>query len=486
MRWPTGIYSRTTPRHAQAHTTTCYVSVQTNDCSEFKAPEGYLSTRKMGNHVCCEASHQVMSVVFLSVGLPQRCCTTSSIILQARDCSKERQKRAAKVNTQANTIIQEVVQVDPSPRDATLAEFAAQITKSTLGRATTTPLACERAEQRGTPETSIPTKETTTGQDTRLMCDVIHLPGARPTKYRLAPSISGNLKATLVLADITPDPALPDQISHATSDQGLYDANDASLRSWVSPRTSSPHVPQRHLPRRTDSAMQSTRHNNRLETLRTPTLPVGSKIPNAPSLLSANGVSLAPIDPRAFSRIPGAKQCYKPCTKSVRSSFDTEFQDLANDPEVLAMIDAKHPCRSDRVPMGTNLRSTAPALATGLDGERCPSERHGHITTGFGRHIDPSSMGHINTWVDGFQVSLPLCEVLSQVFLTKLSDVFLKVQDTEGCGRIALPRDSVRTDVSDQVRLPLKGAWCMSSCTMCYSSRMCRSTYYRQVWNVWT
>eukprot|EP00892_Ulva_mutabilis_P011806 jgi/Ulvmu1/8999/UM005_0090.1 len=142
-------------------------------------------------------------------------------------------------------------------------------------------------------------------------------------------SLQANLKASMT--------------DHENTD-GQTTCAEASLRSWAAAH--SPHDVALLQPMwmRPDSAMQcmgpsALSEGGHMEEAMDLS---GSKIPCPPRPGSCKGASLAPIDPQAFSRIPGAVRPRGRCTQPLRSSFELEFQDLANDPEVLAMIHAHH------------------------------------------------------------------------------------------------------------------------------------------------
>lgn len=228
-------------------------------------------------------------------------------------------------------------------------------------------------------------------------------------------------------------------------------AIDASLRSWVPPCTSHDSAPPFPFPRRNDSAMQSNRHTKTSPSMST-------KIPCAPSPGSLNGVSLAPIDSEAFSRIPGVRNRHKQHRKSLRSSFDIEFQDLANDPEVLAMILTKDQCRMHMSP--NEAKSHTPVSeATGdktiLQGLSSNFMQRKDITQSDHPHL-PCSKALLKCWQNRAEVKPPISKYKSEgtVFSSESSSAQVKERNParRTSSRQMLPHHSIQTDVSDEVR----------------------------------
>ena len=122
---------------------------------------------------------------------------------------------------------------------------------------------------------------------------------------------------------------------------------EASLRSWALPGRQHYSKLLDGLPKRNDSAMVRKGHIGTQPSRQCAPL-LQSKIPCPPRAEPFSQASLEPIDPQAFSRIPGVTQHRAKYNQPLRSSFEIEFQDLANDPEVIAMIHAQHACARAR------------------------------------------------------------------------------------------------------------------------------------------
>lgn len=259
-------------------------------------------------------------------------------------------------------------------------------------------------------------------------------------------------------------PTQPDNSFHLRGDQSQLQegAIDASLRSWVPPCKS--HGPAQPSPfpfcRRNDSAMHNNRPRNGGDGFSQTPPSMDTKIPCAPSPGSLSGVSLAPIDPQAFSRIPGARHRHKQHINSLRSSFDVDFQDLANDPEVLAMIHAQNHCG-----LHTSPKSQTPALgATGkiiLQGLGS-NLMHGNVTTTSDHPRQPFSTALPKCRPNRADTNSASSKYKSEgtIFSSRISSAQVTRRPSARCvdSRRMLTQHSIQTDVSDEVKdsLPVK------------------------------